>query len=433
VFTLAVALATGVIFGIAPLLHLRQQSGSALKDGSQRSSTGRHALRRGLVVSEVALAVALVVGAGLLIRTVSNLTRVDAGFDRSSLATFSLGLPTAKYTPANRQEFYQRLVDRLGAIPGVTKVAAMTGLPPLRQVNANTTMFENYTPPPGQPSQDVDYYQGVTSGYLETMGVPVVEGRGFTDTDMVGAPVVMVNQTMARTYWPGQSAIGHRLRPCCNPATPWMTVVGVVRDVKQGGVEKKAGTELYFPARGAAAASTMNIVLRTGLPVSALASTIRRTVAELDPSLPVVGLRAMDEVFDEAIGRPRLLSQLLTIFALLAVVLSTIGTYGVLSYMVTERRREIGIRVALGATRRAVLGLVVGQGLRLTLTGLIAGLVIALGAGRLIASLLFGVSAFDPITIAGVVALMASVAFIACYLPGYAATRVDPIVALREE
>jgi putative ABC transport system permease protein len=433
-FTLGVALATGVIFGIAPLLHLAPQSAAtALKEGGQRTAGGRHLLRRSLVVCEVALSVALVVGAGLLIRTVGKLTTVDAGFDRSRLITFAVSLPTAKYsTPVARRQFYQRLMDQLGATPGVTSLAAMSGLPPYRTVNANTTMFENYTPPPGQPSQDVDYYQAVTTGYLATMGIPVVDGRAFTDADMDGSPVVMVNQTMARLYWPGQTAVGHRLRPCCNPATPWMTIVGVIRDVKQGGVEKKTGSELYFHA-GRNAQATMNVVIRTPLAPAALANTIQRTVASLDPTLPVVGLRAMDEVFDEAIGRPRLLAQLLTIFAALALLLSTIGTYGVLSYMVTERRREIGIRVALGATRQSVMRMVLGQGLGLTFAGVAIGLVLAIAAGRLLASLLFGVTAIDPVTITAVVALIGTVALIACFVPATSATRVDPMVALRVE
>ncbi len=434
VFTLGVAVATGVIFGIAPLLHLGSESTApALKEGSQRATSGRNLLRRSLVVGEVALAVALVVGAGLLIRTVGNLTSVDAGFDRSHLVTFAISLPVAKYTtPVDRRQFHQRLMDQLGGAPGVTSLAAMTGLPPLRQVDANTTTFENDTPAPNQPSQEVDYYQAITTGYLDTMGIPVVEGRAFSDSDIDGPPVVMINQTMARTFWPGQNPIGRRLRPCCNPATPWMTIVGILRDVKQGGVDKKTGTELYFHA-GRNAAATMNIVIRTPLAAGALAGTIHRAVAGLDPTVPVVGLRGMDEVFGEAIGRPRLLSQLLAIFASLALLLSTIGIYGVLSYMVAERRREIGIRVALGATRQSVLRMVLGQGFRLTSAGLAIGLVIALASGRLISSLLFGVNASDPLTMAGVVALISVVAFIACYLPGHAATRVDPIVALRAE
>jgi len=431
-FTLGVALVTGVIFGIAPLLHIApQSSANAFKEGGLRTAGGRHLLRRGLVVAEVALAVALVVGAGLLLRTVDNLSRVDAGFDRSRLVTFAVSLPVARYQmPADRQTFQQRLMDQLVATPGVLKVAGMTGLPPFRQVNANTTVIEGFAF--GQPGDNpsVDYYQQVTPGYASTMGIPLVEGREFTPAD--DAPLALVNQSMAKAFWPGQSPIGRRLRPCCNPATPWFTVIGVVQDVKQGGVEKKAGTELYFNAARNTPA-TINIVVRTPLAASALASTIQRAVTSLDPSLPVIRLREMGEVFDDAIGRPRLLAQLLTIFAILALGLSTIGTYGVLSYMVTERRREIGIRVALGATRQAVLRMILRQGLGLTVSGIVVGLAIALVSGRAIGSLLFGVTASDPATIAGVVALIAGAALVACYVPGHAASRVDPMVALREE
>jgi predicted permease len=436
-FTLGVALMTGIIFGIAPLLHLAPRaSAAALKEGGLRTTGGRHGLRRALVVSEVALAVALVVGAGLLLRTVNNLARVDAGFDRSRLVTFGISLPAARYPmPADRRTFQQRLMDQLAATPGVLKVAGVTGLPPFRQVNANTTVIEGYTTGqgPGDSNPNVDYYQQVTPGYLGTMGIPLIQGREFTPADAdPNNPMVLVNQTMAGAFWPGQSPLGRRLRPCCNPATPWFTVIGVVRDVKQGGVEKKAGTELYFNA-GRNAPGTMNIVMRTPLAAGALAGTIQRAVASLDPSLPIIRLREMDEVFDDAIGRPRLLAQLLTIFAILALLLSSIGIYGVLSYMVTERRREIGIRVALGATRQAVLGLILRQGLALTSAGIAIGVVIALVSGRAVTSLLFGVSATDPITIAGVVALIGTAALVACYVPGHAATRVDPIVALREE
>jgi predicted permease len=433
-FTLGVALLTGVIFGIAPLLHIAPQSSSAaLKEGGLRSAGGRHRLRRGLVVSEIALAVALVVGAGLLLRTVNNLSRVDAGFDRSRLVTFAISLPAARYPmPADRRTFQQRLTDQLAATPGVLKVAGMTGLPPFRQVNANTTIIEGYRDPSLQQGDNpsIDYYQQVTPGYLNTMGIPLIEGREFTAAD--DAPSVLVNQTTARAFWQGQSPLGRRLRPCCNPATPWFTVIGVARDVKQGGLEKNAGTELYFNA-GRNAPATLNIVMRTPLAAGALANTIQRAVVSLDPSLPIIRLREMDEVFDAAIGRQRLVAQLLTTFALLALVLSTVGTYGVLSYMVTERRREIGIRVALGATRQSVMRMILLQGTSLAAAGIVIGLAIALISGRAITSLLYGVSASDPLTIAGVVALITTAALVACYVPGYAATRVDPIVALREE
>ncbi|HET9831761.1 MAG TPA: FtsX-like permease family protein, partial [Vicinamibacterales bacterium] len=247
-----------------------------------------------------------------------------------------------------------------------------------------------------------------------------------------GAPVAMVNQTMARAIWPGQSPIGHRLRSCCNPATPWTTIVGVVGDVKQGGVDKKTGTELYVSA-DRNPIPTLNVIVRTGLDSRALAGTIQRLVRNLDPSLPVIRLQDMDEVFETAISRPRLIAQLLTIFGALALLLAGIGTYGVLSYMVNERRKEIGIRMALGATRPSVLAMVVSQGLRTTGVGLAVGVMLTLAIGRLMTSLLFGVGASDPTTIAAVVALIGAIALIACYLPGYMATRVDPMIALREE
>ena len=434
--TFIVALATGIVFGVAPMAHPASElAATALKEGGQRTTSGRHTLRRALVICEVALAVVLAVGAGLLLRSVSNLTRVDAGFDRSRLVTFGVGLPETYTTPTSRTAFYARLIRELSGTPGVVSVAAMTGLPPQRNVNANMTLIEGYPPgADGRAGGVVDYYQNITAGYVNTMGIPVVEGRGFQASD-ADAPTVLVNQTMARTFWPGQPAIGRRLRQCCNPNIPWLTVVGVLKDVKQGGLEKRVGTELYLDAERPTpiTPATMNIVMRTQLAPDQLAGPVRQIVTALDPSLPVIKLRAMDDVFEEAIGRPRLLAQLLTLFAGLALLLSTIGTYAVLSYMVSERRREVGIRMALGAQRSTVLRMVLGQGARLALTGVVIGMTISLIVGRTLSSLLFGVAATDPATLAGVVALMSAVALVACYMPGRSATRVDPIVALRAE
>jgi predicted permease len=433
-FTLLVALGTGIVFGLAPALHLVPElTAATLKGGGQRPTTGRHAVRHALVVCEVALAVVLVVGAGLLLRTVTNLTRVDAGFNRTHLVTFAVSLPSAKYLkPVDRTSFYRRLIDQLSASPGVVNAAAMTGLPPRQDLIANALEIEGYQPSPQAPISKVDYLQEVTTGYVSTMGIPVLEGRAFQPSDADRPLTVLVNQTMARTFWPGQSAIGHRLRPCCDSSIPWLTIAGVLKDVKQGGVDRTVGTELYLNTE-ASAPRAMNVVLRTSLAPEVLAGTIQRIVAGLDPALPVNRLRAMADVFEEAIGRPRLLAELLTIFAAVALLLSTIGTYGLLSYMVAERRREIGIRMALGATRSSVLRMVVGQGVRLTLVGLAAGLTIALAAGRALTSLLFDVRADDPITMTTVVALIGGVALVACYLPGRSATRVDPMVAVRAD
>jgi predicted permease len=443
-FTFVIGLLTGAVFGLAPLLHLSADATSmALKEGGTRTTTGagRNRIRRGLVAAEVALAVALVIGAGLLLRTVRNLSNVDTGFNRGHLVTFSVTLPSAKYAKSDDvKTFYTRLLDQLRSTGGVQSVTAMTGLPPLRQVDANDTTMEGYVAPPDGPFNNIDYYQIVTSGYVEAMGIPVVEGRAFTSADALN-PTVMVNQTMARTFYKEQSAIGRRVKPSGPPSAniPWYTIVGVLKDVKQGGVDKKTGTELYFNFDQRAAQNptfnpgTMNVVLRTTQPIEALAGAIHAAVGSLDPALPVVKLQSMEDVFADAIGRPRLLAQLLGLFAGLALLLAAIGSYGVLSYMVTERRREIGIRMALGADRSSVLRMVLSQGLRLTLIGVGIGLAAAFGMNRVLASLLFGVKPSDPLTIATVVTLIGAVALIACYLPARVATRVDPMIVLREE
>jgi putative ABC transport system permease protein len=440
-FTLLLAIVTGAVFGLAPLLHLAPDvTSKALKEGGQRSTAGgRNRLRRGLVVAEVALAVALVIGAGLLLRTVMNLARVDAGFNQSHLVTFAVSLPSAKYAKQEQVlSFYQRLVDRLSQEPGVQGVAGMDGLPPRRDVNANDTKIEGYKAPPEGPFENIDYYQNVTGNYVQTMGIPVVEGRAFERTDATGALVVLINQTMARTFYRGQSPIGRRVRPSGPDTIPWFTIVGVLKDVKQGGVDRKTGTELYFDIDQTwrvpdVLPNSLNFVLRTTRPADALAGAIHQAVSVLDPAVPVIRLRGMDEVFEEAIGRPRLLADLLAMFAGLALLLAAIGSYGVLSYMVTERRREIGIRMALGADRSSVLQMVLGQGMRLTVTGAAIGLAVAFSLNRLLASLLFGVAPFDPLTLVSVAGLMAAVALVACYLPALGATRVDPMIVLRED
>jgi predicted permease len=445
-FTLGVSIATGLVFGFAPLMHTRVQSlVTALKEGGTRGATGaaRHHIRRGLVMIEVALAVMLVIGAGLLLRTVYNLTTVDAGFERSRLVTFSVTLPPAAYPAARaRGQMYQRLLEKLRAMPGVQAASAMSGLPPNRPLNANDTDIDNYTAPPEGPYENVDYYQNVMTGYFETMGIPIVQGRAFQATDAASPGMVaVVNETLVNTFWKGQNPIGQRLRPCCGAQVPWYTVVGVAKNVKQGGVDRKTGHELYFlvdqtanvPPPFGGAPLTMNVVLRTTLPPSALSQSIEAIVHEADRAVPVVRLRDMDEVFAESIRRPRLLAQLLGGIAGLALLLAALGTYGVLSYMVAERRREIGIRMALGADQGRVLALVMRQGLVLTAVGIVAGLAGAFGLNRLVASLLFGVRPTDPATMAAVVATITLVAAVACWIPAWRASRLDPNVVLRDD
>jgi predicted permease len=398
------------------------------------------------VIAETALAVIVVVGAGLLLRTVHNLTTVDAGFDRSRLATFSITLPPASFDILGRVRLYQRLLEQMRAVPGVHAATAMTGLPLERPVDAGQAEIANNTATSGPPIPSIDYYQRVMSDYFETMGIPILQGRGFQSTDAVSdGMVAIVNETLANTYWKGLNPIGQRLRPWIpgNDQNPWFTVIGVARDVKQRGIDQPAGSEVYLlvdqlatdsPTTWAAISpTTMHVVLRTTLPLVTLAPTITRVVREVDPAVPVARLREMDEVFSESIRRPRLVAHLLTLFSALALLLAAIGTYGVLAYMVTEQRRELGIRLALGARRARVLRQVMKQGLLLAGTGIAVGLAGALVVNRLLTSLLFGVGPTDVMTLAVAIPSIAGVAAAACWVPAWRASRTDPSVVLRLE
>jgi putative ABC transport system permease protein len=455
-FTLLVSAVTGIAFGLAPLLHpVDGAPGRLLNERATGGATSaRQAVRRALVTAEVALAVVLVLGAGLMFRTVANLMNVDAGFNRSRVATFGLALPASTYPDFDqRLGLYQRLIDRFSVMPGVESAAASSGLRPQREQREITglgTDIEGYTPPPGTPTatDGVDYYQTVTLGYFEAMGIPIVHGRPFQPTDRVSGPVAVVNETFARRFWKGLDPIGRRVRPRFGDQVPWVTVIGVAKDVKQGGVDQVAGTELYFlldqlprifptnPGRGVGPFrndGTMHVVLRGALPPAALQPAIAAAVREADPALPIIRLRPMDEVISDSLRRPRMLMHLLGGFAALALLLAALGTYGVLSYQVTERRREIGIRMALGAKREAVLSSVLRDGLKLTTIGLAAGLAGAITLTRLMETLLFEVRPTDPATLVSVAAVITFVAVIACLVPAHRATRVDPIAALREE
>jgi putative ABC transport system permease protein len=441
-FTLVLALLSGVLFGMAPLMHLGAKSiGLALRDGGTRSTAAgaRNRVRRGLVIGEVALAVTLVIGAGLLLRSFWNLMRVDAGFDRTNLTTFSIALPPRVYKDSTRRvAFYDNLTRQLSATPGVTGVAAMTGLPPQRNIDANDVTYEGYVPPTDAPPPNAEYYQTVTPGYFSTMRIPIVSGRSFgPGDDAMSAPVVIVNETLARQYYPNQNPIGRRLQQ--TGSKTFFTIVGVAKDVKQGGVDSRIGTELYLlyeqtPTTAFGyAPPALNVVVRSTLEKAALSPIVRRTVAAFDASLPIVGYRSMDEVISDSVARPRFLAQLLGIFATVALLLSAIGTYGVLAFAVMERRREIGIRMALGATEYGVLAMVLRQGLGLASAGLVIGLLGAAALTRLTTTLLFGVTPLDPPTFAAVGAFMLLVAGAAAVIPARRATRVDPLTALRSD
>jgi predicted permease len=441
IFTLAISVVTGLLFGFAPALHLTQHTVSkSLRDGSGRTTAGsaRMQVRRLLVVSEVALAVVLTVGSGLMLRSFSQLLAVDPGFDPERMLSFQLFLPAASYTDAPSQiQFYDRLLPKLQSFPGVTAVAAMAGLPPRRDVNANDMEFEGVPTGADAPIQNADYWQFVTPSYLSTMGIPLITGRGFTEADIGGAPAVLVNERLVKTFYPNTNPIGRRLRPGFgNP--PWFTIIGVVKDVKQGGIDEETGTEVYYlyPQAGRAsgfAPNPMNVVLRSSGDPLALANSVRAAVRELDPSLPVANLASMEDVLYGSMARPRFLTLLLAIFAGVALALAAIGTYGVMSYSVAERRQEIGIRMALGAEAGSVLRMVLLQGFGVAAVGLTIGTLGALGLTKFMQTMLFNVSTTDPAAFLSAPALLAVVALLACYIPARRATRVDPARVLKQE
>jgi len=438
---LGLSAGTALLFGFVSFAGRDARSMvTALKDGTN-GATGarRHLTRRALVIAQVALAVILVVGASLLIQTVYNLTRVDAGFDRSRLVTFSMTLPMASSDPDTRARADQRILDGLRAVPGVLRTAAMSGLPPNRAPDAIATPIENLTTDDDSARAIIDYYQLVIGDYFDTMGIPIVAGRGFEPSDNTSHNMVaIVNETLAKRLWKNRNPIGQRLRPSGSSVggaadDAWHTVIGVAKDVRQRGVERPPGGELYLSLdQHGVAPPTMNVVIRTTLSPAALSRTIQRVVREVDAGVPVVRLRDMDSVFEESIRRPRVLAQLLGVFGGLALLLAAIGTYGVLSHMVTERRREIGIRVALGATSADVLTQILKQGLQVTTVGVAIGISGALVVNRLIASLLFGVRPTDGATIAVVVATVTTAAAGISWLPAWRASRLDPNVVLRD-
>ena len=308
----------------------------------------------------------------------------------------------------------------------------MNGLPPQRPINANDTQIENFTPVPGGPGNNIDYWQVVGDRFFETMGIRLIEGRFFDARDADGAtPTVIINRTMARTYYGNQSAIGRRVRPGFQD--PWRVIVGVVEDVKNAGLDAPAGTELFLPERQGNPRNSLYLALRTAGDPNAIIPAVRAAVRDLDPSLPLSQVQSMEETLEAARSRPRFLTTLLALFSFTALLLAAVGLYGVISYSVARRTMEFGIRMAMGAESGDVIRLVAGQGLRLALIGVALGAAGALALTRLIRGLLFGVSAFDPMTFAAMALLLITVTAIACIVPARRATKVDPLVALRYE
>jgi predicted permease len=352
--------------------------------------------------------------------------------------TLRLNLPQATYTrPEQVNGFWRALEQKINSVPGVASASITNGLPPERPINANDTYIEGFTEVPNGPRHNIDYWQIVGNHYFETIGIRVIEGRGLDERDTAGGPLTaVINQTMARVYYGNQSPIGRSINPEGGSKQPesYRTIVGVVEDVKNAALDKPAGTEAFFPGlQRNFAGRTIYVVARTGGDPKRLLGGIRAVVRQLDPALPLTQVRTMEEVLASAKSRPRLLTTLLGLFSATALVLAMVGLYGVISYSVTRRTTEFGIRMAMGASAGDLLGLVLGQGLRLALAGVAAGAIGSLALTRLIRGLLFGVSAFDPMTFAAMAGVLIAVTLLACVVPAKRASKVDPLVALRYE
>jgi predicted permease len=437
-FTIAVSIVAVFLFGLAPLAQVSERNlANWIRGAGQRAIRGGgQTLRKGLVIAEIALAVILVVGSGLMIRAFWKLQQVNSGFDPAGVVSFSLNLPGVKYKPAERQQFLDALEGKLRTTPGVAGVSVTTGLPPLRRINANDTEIEGYQQTPDSPAQNVDYWNVVGNDYFKTMKIRLLEGRTFEsqDDNPDGMKVVMVNQALAKRFWTG-SPIGRRVNPGFSDPKVWFTIVGVVEDTKNAGMDKPAGPELYFQVRqvNQFVGSNVNFVVRAANNSAQLESSIRNAVRELDPSLPVYNLWSMNELVSKSMIQPRFLALLLATFSGIALFLAAIGIYGVMAYSVAQRTQEIGVRMALGARPLHVLRLIFQQSLGMLVVGIIIGLVGAFGLTRLMRTLLFEITATDPLTYVSVIGLLTVVALLACYIPARRAAKVDPLIALRYE
>ncbi|HKS82764.1 MAG TPA: ABC transporter permease [Candidatus Acidoferrales bacterium] len=437
-FTVAATIVTGVLFGLAPLVPVAVANlHESLKDtaGSSTGTAGAEFFRRLLVAAELSLALILLVGCGLMVKAFWRLQEVHTGMNPANVLTMSASLPPSTYSKDNRDQiFWSNLAGQLSRIPGVQSAAIASGLPPLRPPNMNDTKIEGWVMTKGGPIQNVDYYQIVTTDFFKTLGIRLIEGRLFNDGDGKGSPdVIIVNQTLARTFWPHQSAIGKHIQP--GFSGPECTIIGVVEDVKNAGLDKPAGTELFLPVAQANGSGVQSayLLLRAEGNAASITRAVRSDVRDLDPTIPIAKVRTMDDVLSAAQSRPRFFTLLLSLFSGVALVIAAVGIYGVIAYNVARRSKEFGLRMALGAQSSDVLGLVLRQGAILTAIGVAVGAAAALALTRLMSSLLYDVSSTDIATYVTVSAILAAVALFATYVPARRATRVDPMKALRYE
>jgi putative ABC transport system permease protein len=433
-FTAAVAVVTGLAFGLVPAWRaLSTRLHEPLKEAGRGSvGPGHHRVRNTLVVAEVAMALVLLVGAGLLLRSFLRVLQADAGFRSEGVVTASVPFPQATHGEhAKRAAVVERVVEELRSQPGVTHAAA--ALPLLGGWQSSFSVEGRPEPPPGQrPSADITR---VTPDYFTAMGVRVLEGRAFEERDRADAPpVCIVDETFARTHWPGESPLGKRVKfgGLDDAENPWMEVVGRVAHVKNYGVDEDSRVELYRPFLQSSAGG-FTLIARTAGSAGTVAAGMRQALRSVDRELPIFAIRPLDEIVAERSAERRLAAQLIAVFAAVALALAAVGIYGVMSYAVAQRTQEIGIRMALGAEREHVLKMVLQSGAVLALSGIGIGLVAAFALARLVAALLFETSAADPPTFSVVPLLLLAVALLASYLPARRAARVDPMAALRYE
>jgi putative ABC transport system permease protein len=436
-FTLFVSVLTGVIFGLVPAIHSsKTQLTESLKEGRGSGEGARRNRVRGfLVASELAIAMVLLIGAGLLIQSLWRLEHTSSGLAPNNILTFNLTLPEVKYPTQKQSQFFSEAVKNLRALPGVESASA--GLPlPLSGDRFSISFEIDGRPVAKKDHPSADFF-AVQPGYFKTMGIPIVKGRDFDDHDQHESnQVIIVTERFARQFFPNEDPLGKRIKPGIttwdNEKAPMREIIGVVADIRSRGLDT-APKPAYYLSQNQAPFSSTTFVLKTSKDPHSLTTTVARTIQSMDSELPVFGVKTMDEYLASSVAAPRFNTTLLSVFAGVALVLTIVGLYGVMSYSVAQRTGEIGIRMALGAQTKDVMKMVFRQGLRMILIGLGIGLVIAFALMRIMASLLFGVTAKDPATFIIVASLLMLVALLACYLPARRATKVDPLIALKYE
>jgi len=432
-FTLAVTVLTGLAFGLVPALQVsRQDLGVSLREGSGRLSGGvaRHRFRGGLVVVQVAVSFVLLVGAGLMVRTLLALQRVDAGFDSEDVLTLTLALPFSKYTgPQQFETFFDSVLDQVKRQPRVLHATIGSDVPLAGQAFTPTIQIEHRITPPGETEPQADVHVA-GDDYLRTLGVPLLRGRDFSRADTRDSTrVAWVNQAMAKRYFAGEDPLGRRIQLA---STGWATIVGIVADVKQNALAADAGPGVYFPFRQLPFGQ-MQLFARTAGDPERLLPEIRRIVHGVDPEQPIADVETLAQVRQESLAPSRLTAMLLVVFAALAFVITATGLSGIISFSVSERTQEIGIRSALGASRGDVLRTVLRESAGLVLAGLLLGAAGSLALGRVLSALLYGVAPTDVATLVAVGLLLPSVVAVSCLPPAWKARAIDPMVALRAE